>query len=176
MKQPNPDCRDCNGSGKYYQMEDTNCHCVIDDMPEIIIGQECICPDGLGRVAEVEKGAAGSVSIWVDTYKKNRGCKWDSCNVTLINPRIGTDTNYIMTSGDKEPFKLGVSERRFMSIGTRTGVARTREEAVERIHQGLDHDLAMHRTWHYGKIELRDLMDFIYGEKPQNEKQEIRSD
>lgn len=54
---------------------------------------------------------------------------------------------------------------------------KTREEAVERVHEGLDHGLLLEKaTWHYGRVELRDLMDFIYGEKPQNDRQKIRGD
>lgn len=51
-----------------------------------IIGQEAICPDGLGRVV-----AYGDVlpSPWiqVNTYFNNRGCKWAPENVELIDPR-----------------------------------------------------------------------------------------
>ena len=53
-------------------------------MKDIIIGQECICPDGLGRVADIIEGVAGAYRIKVDTYIKNRGCEWDSNNITLI--------------------------------------------------------------------------------------------
>jgi len=51
---------------------------------DIIIGQECICPDGLGRVAEIIYGVAGAFSIKVNTYISNRGCNWASYNVELI--------------------------------------------------------------------------------------------
>lgn len=54
---------------------------------DIIIGQECICPDGLGRVVRVIEGVAGSFEIRVKTYMYNRGCNWDSKNVELIDPR-----------------------------------------------------------------------------------------
>ena len=50
-----------------------------------ILGQEAICPDGLGRV----KGfcfLAPHNWIQVDTYVGNRSCQWDANNVTLIPP------------------------------------------------------------------------------------------
>ena len=58
----------------------------------VIIGQEAICSDGLGRVA-----AVGPVSrcggkteyswIEVETYYHNRSCQWAPHNVELIDPR-----------------------------------------------------------------------------------------
>lgn len=53
---------------------------------KIIIGQECIVHDGLGRVAAIENGICDSIRIKVDTYINNRGCTYDSTNVQLINP------------------------------------------------------------------------------------------
>lgn len=53
---------------------------------KIIIGQECICPDGLGRVSAVREGICQKVHITVDTYINTRNCEWDSHNVQLINP------------------------------------------------------------------------------------------
>lgn len=55
----------------------------------IIIGQECICPDGLGRVAEVVETDRSDIAtkIKVNTYMNNRGCHWDIYNISLI--RIG---------------------------------------------------------------------------------------
>ena len=65
----------------------------MKEMPKIsdvIIGQECICPDGLGRVAFVvpyvcDTMLAGSISV--NTYIDNRGCTFASHNVELIDPR-----------------------------------------------------------------------------------------
>ena len=48
-----------------------------------IIGQEAICPDGLGRVKAFEDNFPRQW-IQVSTYIKNRDCKWDACNVRLI--------------------------------------------------------------------------------------------
>ena len=48
-----------------------------------VIGQECICPDGLGRVVAWEDRFPKNW-IQVDTYVKNRSCKWDRHNVKLI--------------------------------------------------------------------------------------------
>ena len=51
---------------------------------QIIIGQEVICPDGLGRVSEILNGICNIRSIRVETYIKNRSCKWDECNISFI--------------------------------------------------------------------------------------------
>ena len=50
-----------------------------------IIGQEAICPDGLGRVIEFEDNFPRQW-IRISTYVNDRQCKWDFCNVELINP------------------------------------------------------------------------------------------
>lgn len=48
-----------------------------------VIGQECLCPDGLGRVVA---WCDNFPNQWVrvDTYIKNRGCKWAPHNVKLV--------------------------------------------------------------------------------------------
>jgi hypothetical protein len=51
-----------------------------------ILGQEAICPDGLGRVVAFEDNFPEQW-IQVDTYVDNRGCKWAPYNVTLIDPK-----------------------------------------------------------------------------------------
>jgi hypothetical protein len=53
----------------------------IDSPQNIILGQEAICPDGLGRVINTD-----DKWIQVQTYVNDRSCKWDPKNVTLINP------------------------------------------------------------------------------------------
>ncbi len=53
---------------------------------DIIIGQECICPDGLGRVKSFT-GRKNVMSIVVETYINNRDCDWGCHNVELIDPR-----------------------------------------------------------------------------------------
>lgn len=50
-----------------------------------IIGQEAICPDGLGRVVDFNDRFPNEW-ILVETYINNRGCKWSPKNVELINP------------------------------------------------------------------------------------------
>lgn len=61
-----------------------------DPLTEIgkpIIGQEAICPDGLGRVVNY-RYCKGEVSwITVSTYVNDRKCEWDMKNVELIDPR-----------------------------------------------------------------------------------------
>ncbi len=56
-------------------------------MTEPIIGQEAICPDGLGRVVNFGDDDAGAMWIEIDTYIRNRACEWDAKNVELIDPR-----------------------------------------------------------------------------------------
>ena len=54
---------------------------------EIILGQEAICPDGLGRVCNFKEKRNGVEWIQVETYFKDRSCCWDVKNVELIDPR-----------------------------------------------------------------------------------------
>ena len=48
-----------------------------------VIGQEALCPDGLGRVQAFEDNFPHQW-IQVETYVKNRGCKWSPHNVKLL--------------------------------------------------------------------------------------------
>ncbi|WBC28607.1 hypothetical protein TPMD04_54 [Thiohalocapsa phage LS06-2018-MD04] len=48
-----------------------------------IIGQEAICPDGLGRVVAYEYNPPHRW-IQVSTYVNDRGCKWAPENVKLV--------------------------------------------------------------------------------------------
>ena len=48
-----------------------------------VIGQEAICPDGLGRVSDF-KDEFPIQWIQVSTYYKNRDCHWAPYNVKLI--------------------------------------------------------------------------------------------
>lgn len=48
-----------------------------------VIGQEALCPDGLGRVVEYNAEFPFAF-IRVDTYVNNRSCKWAPHNVKLI--------------------------------------------------------------------------------------------
>ena len=57
----------------------------LSNLSVIIIGQEAVCPDGLGRVVAY-RDEPSERWIQVDTYVKNRGCRWDVENVTLISP------------------------------------------------------------------------------------------
>ena len=60
------------------------------DIP--IIGQEAVCPDGLGRVVSFDTvDTVGIVisKIKVRTYIDDRSCNWDACNVELIKIRKG---------------------------------------------------------------------------------------
>lgn len=55
-----------------------------EELKQIIIGQECVCPDGLGRIFKVEHGVCESARIYVATYFADRGCGWDYRNVSLV--------------------------------------------------------------------------------------------
>lgn len=52
--------------------------------PHIVIGQEAICPDGLGRVREYDIWNIPPRWVVIDTYIKNRACKWNYCNVEIL--------------------------------------------------------------------------------------------
>ncbi|MEE9367000.1 MAG: hypothetical protein V3W44_09960 [Dehalococcoidales bacterium] len=62
-----------------------------DEPPRIepIIGQECICPDGLGRVVSAHENDHGWIGV--STYINDRGCKWSPENIELIDPRKGVN-------------------------------------------------------------------------------------
>lgn len=52
---------------------------------KIIMGQDAICPDGLGCVRNWEVNVQGDITqIQVDTRVNNRSCWWDAVNVTLL--------------------------------------------------------------------------------------------
>lgn len=48
-----------------------------------VIGQEAVCPDGLGRVVAFEDKFPFQW-IQVDTYVNNRSCQWAPDNVKLV--------------------------------------------------------------------------------------------
>lgn len=54
---------------------------------EPIIGQEAICPDGLGRVVNFDTDYFGVANIKVETYVDDRSCNWAAHNVKLIEVR-----------------------------------------------------------------------------------------
>ena len=54
-----------------------------------VIGQECICPDGVGRISKIIQckmymNFPLEGTIQVETYFNNRSCHWDAKNITLI--------------------------------------------------------------------------------------------
>jgi len=64
-------------------MKDLYAH--SDEYP--IIGQECICPDGLGRVMSFDFNIKDNYFqnyIQVQTYINSRDCQWRVSDVTLI--------------------------------------------------------------------------------------------
>ena len=44
-----------------------------------VLGEEVLCPDGVGRVAEVVSGEGPRIRV--DTYINNRSCLWDVQNI-----------------------------------------------------------------------------------------------
>lgn len=61
-----------------------------------VIGQEAICPDGLGRVVDY-RDRFPDQWILVDTYIRNSGCKWSPDNVELVRINV---TNAATRGGD----------------------------------------------------------------------------
>ena len=79
---------------------------------KIIIGQEAICPDGLGRVIACQIEAPTNNYIQVSTYVKDRGCKWAPHNVTLIDPVSKRETipdngGVFQSTGEVHPERAG---------------------------------------------------------------------
>lgn len=62
-------------------------------------------------------------------------------------------------------------------LAPEVNVAESRAEAVKlilkQLHDGSGREKA--HQWHYGRQELRELMDFIYGQEPQSEAEMIPS-
>ena len=50
-------------------------------LSDLIIGQEAICPDGLGRIAVINEADR---TITIDTYINNRSCCWSMHNVKAV--------------------------------------------------------------------------------------------
>lgn len=49
-----------------------------------VIGQEAVCPDGLGRVSAF-KDEGPDRWIKIETYYNNRSCHWAPHNVKLVH-------------------------------------------------------------------------------------------
>ena len=56
-----------------------------ETLHNIIIGQEAICPDGVGRVIDFRYDFPHQW-IKVSTYVNDRQCEWSPDNVELIDP------------------------------------------------------------------------------------------
>ncbi len=54
---------------------------------KVILGQEAICPHGLGRVLAFELWNGKVQNIQVQTYVHDHSCMWSADNVELIDPR-----------------------------------------------------------------------------------------
>jgi len=59
----------------------------IDATKKIILGQEAICPDGLGRVIAFDNKFPENW-IQISTYVNDRQCKWSRCNVRLVEKGV----------------------------------------------------------------------------------------
>jgi hypothetical protein len=59
-------------------------------LPFIAVGQECLCPDGYGRVTKWNTSPLRVTTVSVATHVNNRECTWDSNNVILVPP-FGSD-------------------------------------------------------------------------------------
>jgi hypothetical protein len=71
-------------------------------MKKPIIGQEAICPDGLGRVIDFDKP---NKNIRVQTYIKDRSCYWSADNVTLVKLNIQDDGPIIQPRKSRAEFE-----------------------------------------------------------------------
>lgn len=72
-------------------------------------------------------------------------------------------------ASDEEIHRLcGVAWNRY-----RAGLVASRADAVERLHELLEEAPGPKNAWHFGKVELRVLFDFIYGGPPQSKEEEI---
>ena len=74
------------GEGKEYLDDCRGNDYFKEEVMKIIIGQEAICDDGLGRVMWYDIKAPNNW-VQISTYFNDRQCKWDIDNVELINPR-----------------------------------------------------------------------------------------
>lgn len=52
---------------------------------------------------------------------------------------------------------------------------KTRQEVVEHIHSGKleEGKTDVTRQWHFGRIEMKRLLDYIYGGEPESEAEEL---
>ena len=55
----------------------------MDSFKHPIIGQKCVCPDGVGFVADFRDDPPHQ---WIkaDTHYNNKGARWDPKNIKLI--------------------------------------------------------------------------------------------
>ena len=63
----------------------------VERFTGVVVGQECICPDGLGRISEIHPNG-----VTVETYMHNRSCHWSRDNVILC-------PLYILTAVEESP-------------------------------------------------------------------------
>jgi len=59
-----------------------------ENLSKLVIGQEVICSDGLGRVSKITDSFPYQ-HVKVKTYIGNRGCNWDACNIEATDIRTG---------------------------------------------------------------------------------------
>jgi hypothetical protein len=57
------------------------------DFKHPVIGQEAVCPDGLGRVMAYEDRFPHQW-VQVSTYFNDRQCKWAPSNVKLVELKV----------------------------------------------------------------------------------------
>ena len=125
-------------------------------MEEIIIGQEAICPDGLGRVSEIEFGICDKVNIRIDTYIKNRGCMWASHNVELIDPRNAKPYTKI------KKFNPDYIKLKTIRISNNEEVAHLMFEFNNDIN--FSHSFSIYDSLEETKTNLKNLLHLLEGE------------
>lgn len=68
-------------------------------VPKLVIGQEAICPDGLGRIVDFCLSIPNQF-IQVETYVHDRSCKWAVHNVKVLPlPKGKNGRKYMETNG-----------------------------------------------------------------------------
>jgi hypothetical protein len=71
-----------------------------------IIGQEALCPDGLGRV-EAYRFECPDNYIQVQTYFYNRSCRWSPDNVQLVKIDLQVVTEEEVNDLEDQNFGYG---------------------------------------------------------------------
>jgi hypothetical protein len=99
--------------------------------------------------------------------------KYYSSNEVKLFMDADTKTLYL------EPPQWFLDKHNLIPLSANPPVTKTREEVARFVEKQMGSNYICSRNknyaHHYGLQELRELMDFIYGEEPQNEEQKIKT-